>query len=40
MLFARFFKGAVGALAFVIGLGIALSVVAVLVVVAKDAFGV
>lgn len=39
MLFARLFKGAVGALAFVIGLGIVLSIVSVLVVVAKSALG-
>lgn len=39
MLFARVFKGAVGALAFVIALGVVFSVVAVLVVVAKDAIG-
>ena len=39
MLFARFFKGAVGALAFVIGLGVVLSIVSVLVVVAKSALG-
>lgn len=39
MLFARLFKGAVGVLAFFIGLGIVLSVVSVLVVVVKDALG-
>ncbi len=39
MLFARFLKSAVGALFFFIGLGVALSVVAVLVVVAKSAMG-
>lgn len=39
MFFARLFKGVIGVLAFVIALGIVLSIVSVLVVVAKNALG-
>lgn len=39
MVFARFFKFAINSLAFFVGLGVALCVLAVVVVVAKSAMG-